>query len=81
MSSVLRFDLRELWAVLFLAGCGRLQRIAGFAPAIQAALQRPNSFHALLSQEQRHTGASSFVWSSAEKDDFAVRGQSVALFL
>jgi len=58
-----------------------LQRKARLAPSIQSALQRPDVLHALFSEEQRHTGAGSFVWSSAVEDHFAVRRQPIALFL
>ena len=34
--------------------------------------------HAFVSEEQRHTGAGGFVWSSTVEDNFAVMGQPVA---
>ena len=43
-----------------------------FAPGFEAAFQRANARNALFSEEERHTGAGSFVWSSAVEDDFAI---------
>jgi hypothetical protein len=62
------------------SGDGR-QRVAAFAPGVQAALQGPNAGDALFSEEQRHTGAGGFVWSSTVKNDVAVAGQLVVLLL
>jgi hypothetical protein len=55
------------------------ERVAAFAPGVQAAFQRPNALDAFLPEEQRHTGAGGFVWSSAVEDDFAVTRQTVVL--
>ena len=46
--------------------------VAEFAPAVEAALQGADTFDALFSEEQRHTGAGGFVWSSTVENDFAV---------
>ena len=43
-----------------------------FAPGFQAAFERANTSDALFSEEECHTGARSFVWSSAVEDDFAI---------
>jgi len=43
-----------------------------FDPGLEAAVQRADTLDALFLEEQRHTGASSFVRSSAVKDDVAV---------
>jgi hypothetical protein len=48
--------------------------IVVFAPGFEAAFQRANARNALFSEEERHTGARSFVWSSAVEDDFAIAG-------
>ena len=56
------------------------ERVAALAPSVEAALQRANALDALLPEEQRHTGAGGFVWSSTVEDDFAVAGQTVVLF-
>ncbi len=53
------------------------KRIAALAPGIEASLERANAFNAIFSEEQRHTGAGSFVGSSAIEDDFAVARQAV----
>jgi hypothetical protein len=50
-------------------------RIFVFAPSFQAALKGANTGDALFSEEERHTGAGGFVWSSAVEDDFAIVGQ------
>jgi hypothetical protein len=42
------------------------------APGIEAALQWADMLYAALSEEQRHTGAGSFVWSSTVEDDFTI---------
>jgi hypothetical protein len=46
-----------------------------FAPGFQAALKGANTGDALFSEEERHTGAGGFVWSSTVEDDFAIVGQ------
>ena len=51
--------------------------VAEFAPGIQAALQRADAPDALFSEEQRHTGAGGFVWSSTVENDFAVARQAI----
>jgi hypothetical protein len=43
-----------------------------FAPGFEAAFKRANAGDALFSEEERHTGARGFVWSSAIEDDFAI---------
>jgi hypothetical protein len=48
--------------------------IVVFAPGFEAAFQRANTSDTLFSKEERHTGARSFVWSSAVEDDFAIAG-------
>ena len=48
--------------------------IVVFAPGFEAAFQRANARDALFSEEERHTGAGGFVWSSAVEDDFAIAG-------
>ena len=48
-----------------------------FSPGFQAAFERANTRDALLSEEERHTGAGGFVWSSAIENDFAIAGQAV----
>src|SRR5882672_12717169 len=55
------------------------QRKAARTPSIQSALQRPNAPHAFVPQEQRHTGAGGFVWSSTVKNDVAVPRQTIIL--
>ena len=57
------------------------ERIAAFAPGVQAALQRADARNALFPEEQRHTGAGGFVWSSTVKNDVAIARQLVILFL
>jgi hypothetical protein len=44
-------------------------------------LQWADAFDALFSEEERHTGAGGFVWSSAIEDDFAVAGETVVFML
>jgi hypothetical protein len=61
--------------------CDGLQRIAILAPGIEPALEGANVFNSAFSEEERHTGARSFVWSSAVEDDFAVGRQPVVFFL
>src|SRR5258708_12764441 len=51
--------------------------IAEFAPGVQAALQRADAFDALFSEEQRHTGAGGFVWSSTVENDLTVERQPI----
>ena len=51
--------------------------IVVFAPGFEAALERANTRDALSSEEERHTGAGGFVWSSAIENDFAIAGQAV----
>ena len=52
--------------------------IAEFAPGVQAALQRADAFDALFSEEQRHTGAGGFVWSSTVENDFTIERQPIS---
>ena len=76
--------LSRLPGRVFCAGssdCSSVERVAAFAPSLQTALQRPNPLDAILPEEQRHTGAGSFVWSSAIENDFAVAWQTVILLL
>ena len=47
-------------------------RIFVFAPGFQAALKGANTGDALFSEEERHTGAGGFVWSSAVENHVAV---------
>jgi hypothetical protein len=68
----LRGDLRQ-----FDVGDG----IFVFAPSFEAAFERANAGDALFSEEERHTGARSFVWSSAIEDDFTIVGQQIVFFL
>jgi len=49
-----------------------IEWVAEFAPGVEAALQGADTFDALFSEEQRHTGAGGFVWSSTVENDFAV---------
>ena len=56
-------------------------RIFVFAPGFQAALKGANTGDALFSEEERHTGARSFVWSSAVENHFTVLGQPVVFLL
>jgi hypothetical protein len=48
-----------------------------FAPGFQAAFERADTRDALSSEQQRHTGAGGFVWSSTIENDFAIAGQAV----
>ena len=48
--------------------------IVVFAPGFEATFQRANVHNALFSEEERHTGARGFVWSSAVEDDFTIAG-------
>jgi hypothetical protein len=52
-----------------------------FAPGFEAALEGTNASDALFSEEERHTGARSFVWSSAVEDDFTIMRQQIVFFL
>lgn len=45
------------------------------APSVEAAFQWANARDASASEEERHTGARGFIWSSAIEDDFAIVGQ------
>ena len=58
-----------------------VDRVAEVAPAVEAALQRTDANDAPLSQQQRHTGAGGFVWSSTVEDDFAIVRKTIAVFL
>ena len=49
--------------------------IVVFAPGFEAAFEGANTGDALFSEEERHTGARGFVWSSAIEDDFTIVGQ------
>ena len=44
-------------------------------------MQGADTGDALSSEEQRHTGAGGFVWSSTVEDDFAIAGQAIVFFL
>jgi hypothetical protein len=52
-----------------------------FAPRVEAALEWANAFDAVLSEEQRHTGAGGFVRSSTVENHFTIAGQAVILLL
>jgi len=52
-----------------------------FAPSFQAAFERAYSGDALFSEEERHTGARGFVWSSAIENDFTIVGQQIVFLL
>jgi len=41
-------------------------------------LQRADAFDALFSEEQRHTGAGGFVWSSTVENDFTIERQPIS---
>jgi len=74
----------ENWGAFFFAGLRErdgIERVATFAPGIQTALQRANPLDAIPSEEQRHTGAGGFVWSSAIENYFAFARQTVVLLL
>jgi hypothetical protein len=74
-------NIRFRVANVFRSGEGSShQRIATFAPGIQTALQGTNALDAFFSEEQRHTGARSFVGSSTVENDFAVERQRVIFF-
>jgi hypothetical protein len=53
--------------------------IAVGAPCAQATFQWANLSNAFSSEEQRHTGAGSFIRSSTVEDHFAVAGQLIIL--
>lgn len=55
--------------------------IVVFAPGFQAAFEWANPCDSLFSEEERHTGARGFVWSSAIEDDFTIVGQQIVLLL
>ena len=57
------------------------ERVAAFAPGVEAALERADAGDALFSEEQRHTGAGGFVWSSTVENHFAVAGQPFVFLL
>jgi hypothetical protein len=52
-----------------------------FAPGFETAFQGANTCDALSSEEERHTGARGFVWSSAIENDFTIAGQAVVFLL
>jgi hypothetical protein len=52
-----------------------------FTPGLEAAFEGADTRDALFSEEERHTGAGGFVWSSAIENDFAVAGQPIVFFL
>jgi hypothetical protein len=54
-------------------------RVLVFAPGFQAAFEGADARDALSSEEERHTGARSFVWSSAIEDDFTIVRQKIVL--
>lgn len=55
--------------------------ITAVAPRVKAAFQGANLPDALPPEEQRHTGAGSFVRSSTVEDDFTIAGQALVVFL
>jgi hypothetical protein len=59
---------------------GVREGIAAFAPGREAALQGTDAFDALSSEEQRHTGAGGFVWSSTVENDFLSTGKEFSMF-
>jgi hypothetical protein len=59
----------------------KLHLVAEVAPGIEAAQERADTRDALFPEEQRHTGAGGFVWSSTVENDFAIAGKAVAVFL
>src|SRR5437870_6354650 len=61
--------------------CRAVERVAALAPGAQTALQRADARDAVFPEEQRHTGAGGFVWSSTVEDDFAIARQAVVLLL
>lgn len=54
---------------------------AAIAPGVQAAFQRANARDAFAFQDQRHTGAGSFVGSSTVEDDVAIARNGVVMLL
>jgi hypothetical protein len=52
---------------------------AAFAPSVEATLQGADALDAVFSEEQRHTGAGGFVWSSTVENDLAVARDAVVL--
>jgi hypothetical protein len=72
---------RDAFFFLELGEGGGDERVAAFAPGSQAALQGANALDAVFSEEQRHTGAGGFVWSSTIEDHFAVARQAVVFLL
>src|SRR3989442_826900 len=61
------------------ARCGIIVNVTPFEPGVQTAQQRAYARDAVLPEEQRHTGAGGFVWSSTVEDYFAVARQAVVL--
>jgi hypothetical protein len=55
------------------------ERVAALAPGVQTAQQGANAGNAVLPEEQRHTGAGSFVRSSTVEDYLAVARQAIVL--
>jgi hypothetical protein len=51
------------------------------APGFEAAFEGANTRDALSSEEERHTGAGGFVWSSAIENDFTIVGQQIVFLL
>jgi hypothetical protein len=51
------------------------------APGVETAFERADPGDAAASEEERHTGARSFVWSSTVEDDFAVVRESLIVIL
>jgi hypothetical protein len=58
-------------------GSAILHGIAELPPSVESALQRANPPDALFSEEERHTGARGFVWSSTVENDFTVARQAI----
>jgi hypothetical protein len=63
-----------------LGECDGGEREAALAPGVEATLQGADALDAVFSEEQRHTGAGGFVWSSAIENDLAVARESVVFF-
>src|ERR1043166_9103187 len=55
--------------------------IAKITPGVESTLERADASDALPFEEQRHTGAGGFVWSSTVQNDFAIARETVAVFL
>jgi hypothetical protein len=53
---------------------------AAFTPGVKAALQGADALDSVFSEEQRHTGAGGFVWSSTVEDDLTIARYAVVLF-